>query len=174
VAWIAIPGLSFQSRVAGDTHEAIWSVGVEEEPLADVRSTPARSAEIDRPEGIARAFHVSLYKVEPSEAVTVCNLLTKDRYASRLSMFEEVEPRGPKVPLVINPSAFACRAERLARTTAGPDRSVVGPSGLAQGVAPDPNACEKVALGVSHKVGWKDIFDASFVNVAGRNVTGSD
>jgi len=41
----------------------------EPEPLADVGSADARSAEIDRPEGVALCFHVSVYSVEPSEAV---------------------------------------------------------------------------------------------------------
>jgi hypothetical protein len=59
-----------------------------------------------------------LYKVEPSEAVTSCNLLTKNDW--RLALDNEMEPRRPEVPLVSKPSAFTCRAERLARATARP------------------------------------------------------
>jgi hypothetical protein len=62
---------SFQSLVV--------VVGHPDEPraLSDVRSADARSAQIDRPEGIARCFHVSLYSVEPSKAVLARNLLSK-------------------------------------------------------------------------------------------------
>jgi hypothetical protein len=47
-----------------------------------MRRTDARSAKIDRPEGICRSFHVRLYKVEPSEAVFARNLLPKDNARS--------------------------------------------------------------------------------------------
>lgn len=45
----------------------------------------ARSAEIDRPAGVGRSFQVSLYKVEPSEAVLARNLLAKDDARAALS-----------------------------------------------------------------------------------------
>jgi hypothetical protein len=48
------------------------------EALSDMRRADARSAQISRPEGVARCFHVSVYKVEPAEAVLACNLLAKD------------------------------------------------------------------------------------------------
>jgi hypothetical protein len=48
------------------------------EALSDVRRADARSAQISSPEGVARCFHVSVYKVEPAEAVLACNLLAKD------------------------------------------------------------------------------------------------
>jgi len=79
-----------------------------------MRRTDARSAEINRPAGVARCFQVSAYKVEPTKAVFACNLLTKDDW--RLALADEVVERGPQVPLIIKPCAFACRAERLART----------------------------------------------------------
>jgi hypothetical protein len=55
-----------------------------------MRRTDARSAQIDRPAGVARTFQVSLYKVEPSEAVLTRNLLTKDmrRFALRNEVIE--------------------------------------------------------------------------------------
>jgi hypothetical protein len=40
--------------------------------------TDARSAQISRPEGVALAFHVSRYKVEPSEPIQACNLLSNN------------------------------------------------------------------------------------------------
>jgi hypothetical protein len=38
----------------------------------------ARSRGNDRPAGVVHSFHVSLNKVEPSEAVTASNLLAKN------------------------------------------------------------------------------------------------
>jgi len=73
----------------------VSGVGHEEEALADVRGTDARSAEINRPEGVARSFHVIVNKVEPSKSVFARNLLTKDRYSGRLGCLDEVEERGP-------------------------------------------------------------------------------
>jgi hypothetical protein len=55
----------------------------------------ARSAEIERPEGVVRSFQVSLNKVEPSESVTARNLLSKDWYVTSLCMLDEMEPRWP-------------------------------------------------------------------------------
>jgi hypothetical protein len=102
------------------------------QPLSDVRRAEARSAGIDRPDGVVRSFQVSVYKVEPTEAVLACNLLAKDDV--RAALLDEMMERGPKVPLVIEPAAFACRAERLARAASGPDRAIVRPSGKTQGV----------------------------------------
>jgi hypothetical protein len=68
-------------------------VGHEPKALSDVRRTDARSAEIDRPDGVTRCFQVSVNKVEPSEAVLARNLLAKD--CCRAMDFDEMEPRGP-------------------------------------------------------------------------------
>jgi hypothetical protein len=51
-----------------------------------VRRTEARSAEIERPDGVARSFQVSLNKVEPSKSVLARNLLAKDDARAALSM----------------------------------------------------------------------------------------
>ena len=128
----------------------------------------ARSAGIRRPDGVARSFHVSLYKVEPTKSVFARNLLAKDD--CRSALLNKPMEGGPKVPLVSKPSAFACRAERLARAGTGPDGPVVGPAGAAQGVGPDGDAGKEVALGVSGQIGGCDIFDAPFVYVAGRDM----
>jgi hypothetical protein len=63
------------------------------EPLSDVGRAEARSAGINRPEGVVRTFHVSLYKVEPSKAVFACNLLTKAD--CRAALADEMVERGP-------------------------------------------------------------------------------
>jgi hypothetical protein len=58
-----------------------------------MRRAEARSAGIDRPAGVARSFHVSLYKVEPSKSVFARNLLAKDDW--RAALADEVVERWP-------------------------------------------------------------------------------
>lgn len=68
-------------------------VGRPVQPLPDVRAADARSAQIGRSDGVARCFQVSLYKVEPHEAVRACNLLAKDCWrAALLDGMEEGRP----------------------------------------------------------------------------------
>lgn len=85
-----MPAVSFQSRADGVSQGASSD---ELESLADVRSTEARSAEIERPEGVTRAFHVSRYMVEPSERVLARNLLSKELV--RTADVDEMEEGGP-------------------------------------------------------------------------------
>jgi hypothetical protein len=105
-----------------------------------------------------------VYKVDPRLCSFTRNLLSKDR--CRATLLDKPLPRGPKVPLVSKPCAFACRAERLAWAGSGPDGFVVGPTGLAEGVTPDADSGEEVALSVSQKVIWRDIFNTPFVHIA--------
>jgi hypothetical protein len=70
----------------------------------------------------------------------------------------------PKVPLVINPSSFASRGERLAGAGASPDGSIIRPTSLSQCMAPNSNAGEEVALGKFFEIVGSDVFDASFIN----------
>lgn len=142
------------------------------EPLSDMGRADARSAEIDRPAGVARSFQVSLYKVEPSEAVLARNLFAKDD--ARPELCDEVVEGWPKVPLVSKPAAFACRAERLAGAASGPDGAIVGPSGATERMAPDADAGEEMALRVPAQLVGSNILDAPFVNVAGRDVAGGN
>jgi hypothetical protein len=44
--------------------------------------------------------------------------------------------------------------------------AVVGPSGETQGVGPDANSGEEVALSISRNVIWRDILNASFIHVS--------
>mgnify|MGYP003338890493 FL=1 len=62
-----IGGLGFASTTVllGVGHPLCGEV----QSLSDVRRTDARSAEIERPDGVVRCFHVSVYKVEPLQAV---------------------------------------------------------------------------------------------------------
>lgn len=143
-------------------------VGHPERAVSDVRRAEARSRKRDTPEGVTQRFHVSLYKVEPRIDVATCNLLAKD--VDRASLGHEPVRGGPKVPLVSKPSSFACRAERLAWAGHGPNGAAVGPTGATQGVGPDPDAGEEVALSKSSKFIWTNIADVPFVNDTGRNV----
>jgi hypothetical protein len=79
----------FQSRAAGVGQADTTPV----ETLPDVRGADARSAQIRSPEGVARCFQVSAYKVEPHEAVSACNLFAKD--ACRFALLNEVEEGWP-------------------------------------------------------------------------------
>jgi hypothetical protein len=65
----------------------------EVESLPDVRCADARSAEIDRPDGVRLALQVSVYKVEPVESVFARNLLSK--YDARSTLADEVVPVRP-------------------------------------------------------------------------------
>lgn len=71
----------------------VLGVGHPIKSLSDVRGADARRAGISRPDGVALSFQVSLYKVEPSEAVRARYLLTKDEVRSALA--DEMEPGGP-------------------------------------------------------------------------------
>lgn len=117
-----LAGIHFASALRNDPLNWPWlaslsgtvkGVGHEPQPLADVRSTDARSRDTGRCEGVADSFHVSLNKVEPAVPNRCFNLLTKDD--RRAALLDEVEPEGPEVPLVVEPTTHACHAERLAR-----------------------------------------------------------
>jgi hypothetical protein len=120
------------------------------ETLTDVRGADARSAQICRPNGVARCFHVSAYSVEPAEAVLACNLLSKDNW--RAALVDEHVEGGPEVTLVVKAFALSGGAEGLAGAASGPNGLVVGPSGEAEGMGPDADPGEEVALGVAAQV----------------------
>lgn len=162
-----MPAVSFQSLALGVAQlattdrfsltpvSAVWGVGHEPRSVPTVRGTDARSRHNDRPEGIATRFQVSLYKVEPHSRTRARNLFSK--HDARLALLDEMEPCGPKVPLVSKPKSFACFAVRLARTGSGPPWARIRPPGEPEGVTPDSNAGEEVALAESCKVGRSNI-----------------
>lgn len=162
-----MPDVSFQSLVV-----VTQPLSDPPEPLPDVRRTDARSAEIDRPAGVTRDFQVSLYKVEPSEAVLARNLLAKND--CRSALLDEVEPGRPKMPLVSKSCSFACRAERLTRTRSGPDVFIVRPACLAKCVTPYSDTCEEVALCIRFQIRRMDIFNATLIDIAGSDKAGGD
>jgi hypothetical protein len=159
-----MPGVSFQSRAEAVTHPLCD----EEESLSDVRGADARSAEIDRPDGVARTFQTSVYSVEPSEAVARRNLLSKDDW--RAALLNETEPGGPEVALVIEPSTLPGRGEGLARAAPGPDGPVVGPASEAEGVAPHSDPCEGVELRGARNIHGIELYHARLIYHSFRDV----
>jgi len=148
---VAMPGVSFQSRALGVAQPLTECAAVQSQPdsdeveaLTDVRRTDARSAQISSPEGVARSFQINAYSVEPREAVRARNLLSKDDW--RAALANETEPGGPEMTLIVGALASAGDAEGLAGATPGPDRSVIGPAGEPESVAPDSDACEEMRL----------------------------
>jgi len=139
-------------------------VGHEVKPLPDVRCADAVCAHNCRPEGVVKTFQVCLNKVEPAMANRCANLLAKD--CDRAVLADEPEPLRPQVPGVVGSFAFACRAEWLAGARARPDFAGVVPSGEAQGVAPNPDAGEEVALRVPDEIDGVDISNGSIINVS--------
>mgnify|MGYP006287962391 CR=1 FL=1 len=137
-----IGGLGFASTTVllGVGHPLCGEV----QSLSDMRRTDARSAEIESPDGVVRCFHVSVYKVEPNEAVLACNLFAKDD--CRAALADEIVPDGPKVSGVVETCALSCGAEGLTGAGACPDGPVVWPSGKLEGVGPDADPGEEVAL----------------------------
>jgi hypothetical protein len=129
-----------------------------------VRRADARSAQIGGPDSISHRFQVSAYSGEPSSPSLARNLLSKDNW--RTALRDEAVELGPQVALVFISASLPSDGERLARTTAGPNRLIIRPSRKAQGVTPSTNAREEVTLCEPGKVAWLDIEDASFINVS--------
>jgi hypothetical protein len=115
-----------------------------------MRRTDARSAQIERPDGVVLTFHVRRYKVDPRERVFACRLFAKDN--ARVSLGDEPEPIWPEVAFIGESELFPSNGETLAWTTAGPDFPLVWPSGTPQGVRPNANSGEEMTLSVSGKI----------------------
>jgi hypothetical protein len=161
---VAMPGVSFQSRAEAVTHPLCD----EEQSLSDVRGADARSAEIDRPDGVTRCFQVSVYSVEPRKAVARRNLLSKDDW--RAALADEIEPGGPEVAFVIEPSPLSGGAEGLAGAASGPDGPVVGPAGESEGVGPDADAGESMELRRGGDLFWLEVCDGTGIDSSGGDV----
>ena len=78
------------------------------------------------------------------------------------------------MPLIVKPSAFTCRGERLARAATSPHGSTSRESGKGQGVGPPCDAGKEMTLGVGSELIRGDVLDAAFVNDAGGDVAGCD
>jgi len=86
-----------------------WASGVGHpvHPLSDMRRADAVCAQYDRPAGVAFAFQVCEYSIEPSVPNRACNLLTND--AVRAALADEPEHLRPQVPFVARAFPLACR-----------------------------------------------------------------
>jgi hypothetical protein len=140
----------------------VFGVGHEVKPLADVRRPNAARSKYRLPNGVVLPFNVSLNKVEPAVSNRVISLLSKDRCRSALA--DESRPIRPEVTRVIKPSAFAGRGETWTGATSRPNRSVIGPSGEAQGVTPDSDSSEEMVLTESCKVFWPHFRDRARID----------
>jgi hypothetical protein len=78
------------------------------------------------------------------------------------------------MPLVSKPFSFACLAERLAWTRTRPDRLLIAPAGKTQGVAPNPDTGEEMALDESSEVGGSNISNVPLIDFPGRDGTDLD
>jgi len=134
-----------------------------------MRRTETTSRSNGRPDGVSFVFQVCRYKVEPCFSCFARNLFPKRDDRSALA--NEPMEGGPQVPVVSKPFSFARCGERLTGARAGPDGPIVGPSGLPQGVGPDSDSGEEMALCVFQKVFWFDILDTPFVHVTRCDVT---
>jgi len=75
---------------------------------------------------------------------------------------------------IVKASSLPGSRKTLTRAGAGPDLSIIRPSGATQGVGPDPDPCEEVALSKSSKVTCCDILDAPRIDFARRDHPGLD
>ncbi len=160
------PPLSALANTSGrDLSRPSEATGVGTEPvdaITDVRSADARCRKRDTPEGVVHSFHVSVYKVEPRACSRSCNLLSK--HCCRPALADEVEESWPEVPLIVKPSSFTCRAERLARARTSPHGSIIRPSGKSQGVSPPANPCEEMTLSITAQVSGLNVLNASLIH----------
>ena len=168
VACVFNPPLRVPSNSRIPFPSLVVAVSHEPQSLSDVRSADARSRHTDRPAGVIFAFQVSLNQVEPAVINRCFNLLSKDD--CRAALADEIEPVGPEVAVVGGTKSSAGGAKWLARATTCPNRSGSGPAGESEGVAPDADSGEKMALNISSKVFDCDISNAPFVYVAGRDM----
>ena len=137
-------------EIPGSVPSVSAGVGDEPEPLSDVGTARARSAQIRRRDGKTHSFQVSEYSVEPRPSKRARNLLSKDNW--RPAGDNESIPIGPQVPLIRMSLLLACHRERLARATACPDWPLVRPPRPPQGQRPAPDPGEEVVLHVALEV----------------------
>ena len=137
-----------------------------------MRRADARSAQICRPDGVARAFHVSAYSVEPLEAVLACNLFAKND--CRATLADEPMELRPEVSFVFLALPLPRCTEGLAGAGTCPDGAVVWPPRESEGVAPDADPGEEVALGEPSEIVGLNFGNGSVINFTLCNVTHQD
>ena len=90
-------------------------------------------------------------------------------YSWRPALGDEPVERGPEMPLVSSPAAFACRAERLAWAASCPDGAVVWPSGAPQGITPSADSGKEMALCVFSDIIGLHLLYRPCVHIPSRN-----
>lgn len=78
------------------------------------------------------------------------------------------------MPLIIHPASLACRAERLAGATSGPQRSIIRDARATESETPNSDASEEMNLSKSSKVIPSKIFNASSIDNPRCNKIGTD
>jgi hypothetical protein len=109
---------------------------------------------------------------EPVDSSRAANLLAK--YRDRAAVADETMPRRPEMALILDSLSFAGGAEGLAGTGTGPNRSAVWPSCKPEGVTPDSDAGEEVALCEPNELIRIEILDASLVHHSGGDESCGD
>lgn len=142
-----------------------FAIGHKPEAVAQVVRTRARGFDRHCPHGVFQGFQITSHKSEPVSSGR--NLLSKD--CCRIKDLDEVAPVGPEVTVVSKPKSFARLGERLARTAASPNRSMIGITRASQCERPAAEAGEEVDLGEGSKVVRNDVNDASPVDDAVGN-----
>jgi hypothetical protein len=132
-----------------------------------VGSPEAASWGINRPDGVTLSFQVRRNKVEPSESVVGRNLFAKD--CDRLRDADEAEEFGPEMTFIGCAGSFSGNRERLARARSRPDALFVRPACAPEGVTPDSNSGEEMALTESGEVCGLHVLDVSSINFSRRD-----
>jgi hypothetical protein len=101
----------------------------------------ARGLNRDCPHGVSHFDQITSHEPEPRRRSR--NLLSKEDW--RASDLDKASKFGPEVSLVSKAFSFSGDGERLAGAGAGPDRTVLWPSGEVQGERPSSEAGEEVA-----------------------------
>jgi len=162
------------------SRSATVGLGHEVQSFPDVRRAEIAGSQTMCSEGVALRFQVVLNKVEPhfsvSPASLACSLSARspDDLGGRdllpeddggAAFADEGEPSWPEVPLVGGPPSPSRVGIGLAGAGAGPAPEVVGDSGEAEGVGPDPDSGEPMALGEPPDVAGTDVLDVSLIDL---------
>jgi hypothetical protein len=126
----------------------------------------AASWGINRPDGVTLSFQVRRNKVEPSESVIGRNLFAKDW--DRVLDADEAEEFGPEMTFIGCAGSFSGNRERLTRARSRPDALFVRPACAPEGVTPDSNSGEEMALGKASEVCGLHVLDVSSINFPRR------
>jgi hypothetical protein len=124
-----------------------------------------------RPAGVARGFQVKEHSIECQ--VDDASNVFADEYSGSFLLNKARQDR-PEVAVVFLRKLAACDGERLAREATGPQLCVVGDSSETGGKSKAADAGEEMALAVSSQASRGNVFNATVINISGRDVPGSN